>query len=122
MIDWSNGKRTSLSERITPESGNVIQKFLKFLEISWESAFSNNGFRSPVTGIFLAKNNFGYKDESTNIVKHENAEVTPDRAKLAAKYMAALPSEQIDEIPAPIAAQDVVIKPIVEEIKIKPEE
>lgn len=110
LINWSNGKTTRLSRVLSSESAQVVQKFLSFLEISWESAFANNGFRSPVTGIFIAKNNFGYKDESTNIVKHEDAEVAPDRAKLAAKYAAALPEQ-----PAPVEAQDVIIEPADEE-------
>lgn len=113
LVEWSKGKRTRLTELLSPESASVLQKSLQMLEVNWEFAFANNGYRSPVTGIFLGKNNFGYKDESTNIVKHEDTEVAPDRAKLAAKYAAALPEEPE---PAPsIPAKDVVIEPIVED-------
>lgn len=109
LMRWSNGKRSRLSEVLSTESAQVVQKSLQFLEISWESAFANNGYKSPVTGIFLGKNNFGYADESVSIVRHEEAEASPDRAALAAKYMAALPED--DPVPAIMPAKDVVVEP-----------
>lgn len=55
----------------------------------------NNGYRNPVTGIFLGKNNFGYRDESQTVIKHEDAAQGPTKAELEAKYMAALPAEDV---------------------------
>lgn len=100
LIEWSKGKRTRLSELLSPESALILQNVVKMLEVAWESSFQNDGYRNPVTGIFLAKNNFGYKDESSTILKHEDTIEGPSRKQLQAKYAAALPDEE---------AQDVVV-------------
>lgn len=93
LIDWSAGKRTALGDKLSPESASLIKNFLEDFEVSWEYAFQNNGYRNPVTGIFLAKNNFGYKDTSETIVSHKVTDSGPTKAQLEAKYMAALPEQ-----------------------------
>lgn len=95
VLDWSKGKRTRLDNVLSPESADALKNILKSLEVSWECAMQNDGYRNPVTGIFLGKNNFGYKDESQTIVKHEDAAQGPSKAELEAKYMAALPAEDV---------------------------
>lgn len=105
LIEWSKGKRTRLSELLSPESAVILQNVVKMLEVAWESSFQNDGYRNPVTGIFLAKNNFGYKDESSTLIKHEDAAQGLNRKELQAKYAAALPEEP----PAPTEAREVVV-------------
>ena len=93
LVRWGNGKSTRLDMVLSSESASELKNILKFLEISWESAMQNDGYRNPVTGIFLGKNNFGYRDESQTVIKHEDAATGPSRKELQAKYMAALPEE-----------------------------
>lgn len=95
ILNWSAGKRTRLDNLLSPASAEILKKILQMFEVSWESAMQNNGYRNPVAGIFLGKNNFGYKDESQTIVKHEDAAQGPSKAELEAKYMAALPAEDV---------------------------
>lgn len=94
LIQWSAGKRTAFGDRLSPESALLLKNFLEDFEVSWEFAFQNNGYRNPVTGIFLAKNNFGYKDTSETIVSHKVADAGPTKAQLEAKYQAALPEQE----------------------------
>ena len=62
----------------------------------------NGGYAYPVTGIFLGKNNFGYKDESETLVTHSSERKGPTMAELESKYAQALPEE--------VPAEDVVIQ------------
>jgi hypothetical protein len=96
LLDWSKGRSHLLEDRLSPESASVLQKLIKTLELSWEFAFQNDGYRNPVTGIFLGKNNFNYKDESQTVVKHEDDERGPSRKQLEEKYSKALPQEAED--------------------------
>lgn len=46
---------------------DAIKKAYKMLENQWEN-YMNNGKINPVSGIFLAKNNFGYVDKVEHVV------------------------------------------------------
>lgn len=54
---------------------DAIKKTYKFLEMLWEN-YMNSGAINPVSGIFLGKNHFGYRDQSevavTPSLKSEN--------------------------------------------------
>ena len=69
---WSSGEQ--------PFSASpIIKKAAKFLENLWEN-YMLNGKINPVTGIFLAKNQYGYKDRSESVVSLENSvEHTPEQ-------------------------------------------
>lgn len=95
VMNWTKGARNRLSERLSPETAELLQKFLESLEVLWEFSFQNDGYRNPVTGIFVAKNNFGYKDTTESVVRHERSEQGPSRAQLEEKYRAAIPAEVI---------------------------
>lgn len=56
-----------ISNSVPPQVLNLIKKAYQFMENSWES-YMNSGKLNPVTGIFLAKNNFGYKDQTDVVV------------------------------------------------------
>ena len=49
------------------ESLVAIKKAYDFLETLWEN-YMHNGKINPVSGIFLAKNNFGYQDKTEYVV------------------------------------------------------
>lgn len=98
LVKWSNGKGSRLDRVLTPESAAILKNILQTLEVAWESAVQNNGYKNPLTGIFLGKNNFGYADESVNVVKHEEVDRGPSKAELEAKYQAALPTAQPAEV------------------------
>lgn len=76
--------------RLTRESAEVLERELLMLESSFDSNFENGSYANPVTGIFAAKNLFGWKDsrETHEIVAH--VEVTPEQ--IAGRYMDAIPS------------------------------
>lgn len=105
IINWSKGKRTRLDRLLTPASAVALQRTFGLFEVTWETTFLQNGFSNPVTGIFYAKNNFGYKDESQTVVKHADSERGPDIKALQEKYAAAIPEsievdatvEKVDE-------------------------
>lgn len=48
----------------------LVKKVYATLEANWELAFST-GKINPVSGIFLAKNNFGYTDKVENVISTE---------------------------------------------------
>lgn len=50
-----------------PEVADLIKKAYDLLENLWES-YMGSGKLNPVTGIFLAKNNYGYKDQTEYVV------------------------------------------------------
>ena len=73
-----------------------IKKAYAFLENLWENYMLNYKIH-PTAGIFLAKNNFGYKDEQThNIVPNNPLGDTSNPEELAQKYKAALPESVVD--------------------------
>ena len=75
--------------RLSRESVEVLQNELVMLESSFDANFENGAYANPVTGIFAAKNLFGWKDtrETHEIVAH--VEVTPEQ--IAGRYAEALP-------------------------------
>ena len=109
LVRWSKGERMAFAQRLSPESTVLFKKIVEFLEVSWEAAMANDGYRNPVTGIFLGKNNFGYRDESQTVVRHEDAMGGPSVRELQARYgdvaAAALPD------PPSVPAEDVTVEP-----------
>lgn len=68
---WASGEQPF-------SSSTSIKKATEFLENLWEN-YMLNGKVNPVTGIFIAKNQFGYKDRSESVVSLEaSAEHTPE--------------------------------------------
>ena len=66
------------------------------MENLWENYMLNYKIH-PTAGIFLAKNNFGYKDEQTyNLVPNNPLGSDSDPATMAQKYQKALPGASIE--------------------------
>ena len=64
---WKAGTRRDANAVLV----DTIKKAYAFLELLWEQ-YMQNGKISPPNGIFLGKNNFGYRDETEVIVTPHN--------------------------------------------------
>lgn len=56
---------------IPQECKDIITRAYGMLEVAWEYNFSNGNI-NPATGIFLAKNHYGYKNQSETVVEVKN--------------------------------------------------
>lgn len=65
--DQPHGSTNSNPPKLPVEVKDLIKQAYDMLEVSWES-YMIGGVINPVTGIFLAKNNFGYKDQTETIL------------------------------------------------------
>lgn len=75
---------------VTRESLDVIKKHYNFLELVLENLMMTDK-GNPVKYFFLAKNHFGYKDQTEQInVNVEERPALPTAEELAAKYAAQL--------------------------------
>ena len=63
----------------------IIVKAYDLLEEMWEN-YMQNGKINPVAGIFLGKNNFGYKDQQEYVLTPNQAQAPVDAATIEAKY------------------------------------
>ena len=69
-----------------------IKKAYDFLENLWEN-YMNNGKINPVSGIFLAKNNFGYQDKVEHVLTpnvHNDSDY--DAEDIKKRYLSASPT------------------------------
>lgn len=80
--------------KVTRESLDVIKKHFSFLEITLENLMmADKG--NPVKYFFLAKNHFGYKDQSEHInVNIDERAALPTADEVVAKYAAQLGKPQ----------------------------
>jgi len=65
---------------LRPEVADFIKKAYFMMETSWE-AYMNSGKVNPVAGIFLGKNNYGYKDKTEYVLTpnaNQDADIDPD--------------------------------------------
>jgi hypothetical protein len=82
------------------ESTDSIKKAYDFLENLWEN-YMNNGKINPVSGIFLAKNNFGYQDKVEHVLTPNMNNSTDYSAEdIRARYLSDSPTiEQLSDSP-----------------------
>ena len=86
LMNWKNGTYRADSHQ------SVILKAYGLLEELWEN-YMQNGKINPVSGIFLAKNNFGYQDKQDYVITPNTKDVEAvDATTIEAKY-AELPGE-----------------------------
>ena len=73
--------------KLTQESQDIIKNFYHLIEIYFEANFIE-GRIQPVVGIFYAKNNLGYKDQTETVITPNNplSEV-PDKEEVAQRYL-----------------------------------
>ena len=71
---------------ITPESIDVFKKAYDFLQTSWEIYLTEEK-GNPVKWFFLAKNYFGYEDQTVKVQRVEvDRGALPSPEEVAAKY------------------------------------
>lgn len=73
------------SPDVTPEVADCLKNAYQLQEVLWESYLSE-GKINPVSGIFLAKNNFGYKDQTEHVYRKENLVSEMSNEQLAKRY------------------------------------
>ena len=71
LLDYINGNTP-----IPKENRAILQRYNTLLNSLMED-YMMNGKVNPVTGLFLSKNNFGYKDTQEFVVNNSNQEETP---------------------------------------------
>ena len=84
---WVNGATPSKPKGVI----DTVKKAYHILNFMIEE-YMQNGKINPVSGIFLMKNNFGYRDQTVVVVtpNQVNADV-PTQAEIEARYRYALP-------------------------------
>lgn len=81
---WEIRSGASVNTTIPQECKDIINMAYDSLEALWES-YMQNGRINPVSGIFLAKNHFGYRDQQDYVVSPGQGDV-PTRETIEAKY------------------------------------
>lgn len=91
-LDSNNPKWTTSRERaLSRESAHLIKKAYEVLEVMWEANFQEGSIQ-PVVGIFLAKNNYGYRDQVENVVIPKNPlGESGDPKEIVERYAKSLP-------------------------------
>lgn len=67
-----------------------IKKAYSMMELMWEE-YMVHGKINPVTGIFLAKNNFGYQDKQEMVLTPNTSDTVQSPQELERRYLDALP-------------------------------
>lgn len=82
------------------ETVDNIKKAYDFLENLWEN-YMHNGKINPVSGIFLAKNNFGYQDKVEHVLTpNMNNSADYSAEDIRARYLSDSPTiEQLSDSP-----------------------
>ena len=83
---WEIATEQKQQPAIPEESKSYIKQAYNSMQLLWEN-YMQNGKINPVSGIFLAKNHFGYKDQ-TEYVLTPNSPLgeDTDRKTIEAKY------------------------------------
>ena len=85
-------------ENLPDETKDLIKKAYNYLETLWEN-YMHNGKINPVSGIFLAKNNFGYQDKVEHVITpnmNNSADYSAD--DIRARYLSDSPTiEQLSD-------------------------
>ena len=86
------------NQGIPQESRDLIKKAYDFLETLWEN-YMHNGKINPVSGIFLAKNNFGYQDKVEHVITpNTNNSADYSAEDIRARYLSDSPTiEQLSD-------------------------
>lgn len=88
----SDGYRSALPREVT----HVIKKAYSLMELMWES-YMNGGKINPVSGIFLAKNNYDYQDKQEVVVQPIQKQDTDfDADEIRERYIGAAKNQVIE--------------------------
>lgn len=81
-----NGYPTALPAEVA----HSIKRAYHMMELMWEE-YMVHGKINPVTGIFLAKNNFGYQDKQEMVLTPNTSDTVQSPQELEKRYLDALP-------------------------------
>ena len=87
--DGQMGGRGNLPN-LPAASTHSIKKAYHMMELMWEE-YMVHGKINPVTGIFLAKNNFGYQDKQEMVLTPNTSDTVQSPQELEKRYLDALP-------------------------------
>ena len=79
--------------RIPKDVQTTIQRAYNYLEVMWED-YMTNGKINPVSGIFLGKNNFGYRDQQEHVITPNSQQEEIDAESIRKRYSEALLPER----------------------------
>ena len=72
-------------KRVPKDVQATIQKAYNYLEVMWED-YMTNGKINPVSGIFLGKNNFGYRDQTEHVITPNSQQEEIDAESIRKRY------------------------------------
>lgn len=81
--------------RIPKDVQITVQKAYNYLEVMWED-YMTNGKINPVSGIFLGKNNFGYRDQQEHVITPNSQQEEIDAESIRKRYSETLLEETTD--------------------------
>lgn len=90
LWEWKNGNRRGNNLELC----EIIKQAYSLMEVMWED-YMQNGKISPPNGIFLGKNNFGYKDTSEVVVHATNPYGNDNPDDVRTKYLDGMPTDTI---------------------------
>lgn len=99
LWSWLTGYRGKPKEVV-----DVLSKYSAVLNSLMEDYMMNDGI-NVVSGIFLMKNNYGYRDQTEITVAPANPLGDLNRDELEARYMASIPDAESKTIPDVIVDQ-----------------
>lgn len=83
--------------RIPKDVQTTIQRAYNYLEVMWED-YMTNGKINPVSGIFLGKNNFGYRDQQEHVITPNSQQEEIDAESIRKRYSEALLPERSEDL------------------------
>lgn len=87
LNEWKNGEVRSATH------GDIIKKAVNFIEEMWAD-YMLSGKINPASGIFLAKNWYGYKDVADVVVTPNNPYQAASDDELKGKYLTDIPDDE----------------------------
>jgi len=91
LYNLTHGKIDSNYASLPTLSLNIIKKAYSSMEQLWEN-YMQNGKINPVSGIFLAKNNFNYVDKVEHVVE---AKATLSEDEMENRYLTTLADDEL---------------------------
>ena len=86
QINSGNYGNTGGLRNLPAETTNTVKRAYFLLETMWED-YMLNGQINPVSGIFLGKNNFGYRDQVDYQINSGEVSDSVDSATIRKKYL-----------------------------------
>lgn len=97
LWELNSGVKRTAYPHLPEETVGLIKKAYQNMELLWEN-YMQNGKVNPVSGIFLGKNNFGYKDQSETVISVNNPlGEEPNTEEIAQRYALNVGQDGTDE-------------------------